>query len=438
MTRCRTVVPIRRWALGLALGAAGTLPLLGCKDLTSVSAPDVRQPANYATAAGASALAIGAMTRFNLAFGGADATLKIGRNQVMQSAQIADELFAAASNLSEIDWDRRNPIDPSSGGSQLYNPLHSARINLLTAIASFERIAPDSSARIGQLYALVGYTEAFLGENFCAGESLGRLDADFRPLYGPPLTTQQVYEQAVADFDSALAYAADSARLVQLAQVGKGRVLLDLGRFSEAAQAVASVPTSFVYNAAYVTGTLHNGVYGTGTQDWFTVAEREGGNGLNWRTANDPRVPLVNRSPALMGADGVTEIWAFVPYQASNAPIRLASGIEARLIEAEAALQAIHNTLRATVPGLAPLADPVGAAARVDLHFRERAFWLFLTGHRHGDLRRLVRQYGRDAETVFPIGAWRDGQTYGTATNLAPGSEARNDPNYHGCLDRNA
>jgi hypothetical protein len=217
---------------------------------------------------------------------------------------------------------------------------------------------------------------------------------------------------------------------------------MNLGRFSDAAAAVASVPMSHVYEVTFVTGTLQNGLYGSGNRNLYTVPEREGTNGLNWRTAMDPRVPLVNRG--FLGTD--TEVWAFVPYEAPNGPIRLATGIEARLIEAEAALQAgdagtwlnILNALRVTVSGLDPLADPGTADARVDLHFRERAFWLFLTGHRQGDLRRLVRQYGRDAETVFPTGLWREGQTYGTATNMAPGADARNNPNYTGCLNRDA
>jgi len=49
------------------------------------------------------------------------------------------------------------------------------------------------------------------------------------------------------------------------------------------------------------------------------------------------------------------------------------------------------------VAELAALTDPGTAEARVDLLFRERAFWFFLTGHRQGDLRRLIRQYGRFA-----------------------------------------
>ena len=55
---------------------------------------------------------------------------------------------------------------------------------------------------------------------------------------------------------------------------------------------------------------------------------------------------------------------------------------------------------------------------RIDLLFRERAFWLFGTGHRLGDLRRLVKHYGRDAESVFPSGAYHLGGKYDTATSL--------------------
>jgi hypothetical protein len=71
--------------------------------------------------------------------------------------------------------------------------------------------------------------------------------------------------------------------------------------------------------------------------------------------------------------------------------------------------------------------------------FRERAFWLFMTGHRLGDLRRLIRQYGRGAETVFPTGAYhKDNLMRGTDVNIVIPISERNNPNFHGCLDRNA
>jgi hypothetical protein len=97
------------------------------------------------------------------------------------------------------------------------------------------------------------------------------------------------------------------------------------------------------------------------------------------------------------------------------------------------------NDLRSAVVGLDPLATPGDAITATDLLFRERAFWLFATGHRLGDLRRLIRQYGRDPETVFPTGEYyKGGLTYGVDVNLPLPRREENNPNVTGCLDRNA
>jgi starch-binding outer membrane protein, SusD/RagB family len=443
MTSIMTQIQAAKRFRRLAVAAATITSLAGCDTLTKVSTPDIRQPADFAGAAGASALAIGGITSFVRAFGGG------GVSQVTIAGAIGDELFATGFNLGERDWDGRSTTDPAPTEGGAYNAISLARGNMLVAISSLKRAAPDSNARIGQLFALTGYTEVFFGENYCAGVPLSSIDDDFAPIYGTPLTSQQMYERAIADFDSALKRTVDSVRYLNLARVGKGRALLDLGRFNDAAAAVAPVPTTYLYNVNFVanSNTNFNTAFTSATYNFYTIPEREGGNGINWRTAQDPRVPLVNRSPALRGLD-LSDVYQYARYQSTTAPITLASGIEARLIEAEAALQAGNttqwlatlNTLRATAitPAMAALTDPGSTPTRVDLHFRERAFWLFLTGHRQGDLRRLIRQYGRNAETVFPTGLWRDGQPYGPATNVAlPGTE-NNNPNYKACLDRNA
>jgi hypothetical protein len=161
----------------------------------------------------------------------------------------------------------------------------------------------------------------------------------------------------------------------------------------------------------------------------------------------------------------------------------LGSGLEARLIEAEADLKnggsnwlTTLNTLRTTgvytgvdtlivaidsvshpptsdttfrydtawvagtggVGHLGPLQDPGTPDSRVDLLFHERAFWLFLTGHRQGDLRRLVRQYGRDQSTVYPSANPYPGGmgTYGSDIDVPVPSNELTNPLFHGCLDR--
>lgn len=414
--------------------------LVSCSALTEIDAPDVIEPNEYGTVAGANALAAGAITLLHVGLG----------EQVIESGQMADELMNVDAG-STAEWDRRSTTDPTATTNP-YDRIAAARQSLLTAIGMFQRVAPDSGARIGQLYAMLGFTTVFLGENFCAGVTLSRRDALLRPVYGSPLTMPQLFDSALTAFDSAMFYARDSVRITSLARVGRARALLQLGRFADAASAVAPVATTYVYNATYAaTAGLNNVFFGTiGASPWnttITIPEREGTNGINWQTANDPRVQLVNRPSqgALLPA-----VVAFVSYQSSSAPIRLAGGIEARLIEAEAALRsgdnatwlARLNALRALgaagggVNGLSPLSDPGTPTAREDLLFRERAFWLFLTGHRLGDLRRLVRQYGRNVESVFPTGIWRNGEPYGRATNLALPALELSNPNYAGCLNR--
>ena len=120
------------------------------------------------------------------------------------------------------------------------------------------------------------------------------------------------------------------------------------------------------------------------------------------------------------------------------------------MIEAEAQLAAGNapgalatlNAARTTVTGLTPLVDAGTADARVNQLFRERAIWLFGRGYRLGDMRRLIRQYGRTAAQVFPVGAWHKGGNYGTDVNFPVPQAEQNNPNLPSgastCLDRNA
>ncbi|HEU4879794.1 MAG TPA: hypothetical protein VFT21_10085, partial [Gemmatimonadaceae bacterium] len=79
---------------------------------------------------------------------------------------------------------------------------------------------------------------------------------------------------------------------------------------------------------------------------------------------------------------------------------------------------------------LPPLTLQGTTAAQVDQLFKERAYWLFLTSHRLGDMRRLIRQYGRSANSVFPTGPYFKGGTYGTDVNSPVPQREQNNPNY--------
>jgi hypothetical protein len=176
----------------------------------------------------------------------------------------------------------------------------------------------------------------------------------------------------------------------------------------------------------------------------FGASDREGGNGLDFLSSHDPRIK-VDATKLVPGQDG-TPTPTLLFNTASNSPVPLATGVEARLIEAEAQLAAGNttawlatlNALRTTVSGLSPLTDPGTRGARDDLMFRERAFWLYMTSHRLGDLRRLIRQYGRDPEKVFPTGSYFKGGRYGTDVTLIPSQAEQNNTQWKGCTDRKA
>jgi len=171
----------------------------------------------------------------------------------------------------------------------------------------------------------------------------------------------------------------------------------------------------------------------------LTTANAEGTNGLPFVSSQDPRT--ATEDLGISAFDGATEIMAPLKYGSYSAPEVIADGIEARLVEAEAALAAgnysgangtleILNGLRADA-GLGALSAATTTVAQQNQLFTERAYWLFGTAHRLGDLRRLVRQYGRDPESVFPTGNYFKGDKYGPDVNLPVPQEEENNPKFN-------
>jgi len=407
---------LRTFALlsGLALTATAC-DMLDVSDPTRVEDEDLAQPV------GIELLRVDAITQLY--------------NGVSQAAfhtgLLTDELFYIPSAFSiqngtyatETRIDSRDVRGPEAErvATTVYNYWNNARIAASHAINWYQRYGIASQRPIfGQLLAAKGYATLSLGEQICTGFPLHDVDWD-RPIYTGPLTTTQVFETALMLLDSAVVEAEGDAAHANFAKVTRGRALLALGRHAEAAQAVADVPTTYVFNGEYGTGTtaranrMPRSFSASGANTG--VADGEGGNGIDFRSAADPRLQTTRMGVNHTGH----EFFIATKYQPTNSPILIASGIEARLIEAEAALRAgdanwltILNDLRATrvTPAMPALEDPGTDDARLDLLFRERAFWLFGTAHRLGDLRRLVSVYGRAPEAVFPNGEYVLGGTY--------------------------
>lgn len=431
-----------------------TLALGACKidEALDVPDPDVATPASVQDPSALPVLRSGAIGDFALAYGGSGGTED---GFIQNGGLLADELEWAETFPTRREFDSRNMQIVNGNINTMMRNAQRARASAVRASRVYERLQPTNPAR-AEMLNLEGIAVTLTAESFCSGVPFSELTDAGETLFGDPQSSTQMYNAALAAFDRALTVvgtqtAAAAVAQANLARVGRGRVLLNLGRFADAAAAVAAVPTSFSYVTEHSenSGRQNNGVFVVmAINRRFSVADREGVNGLPFRSDNDPRtLSPRGTGAAATGFDGTTPLFLPAKYANRSASIVVANGVEARLIEAEAALQAgntaqflsIHNALRAT-QSLAPLTDPGTQAARVDAHFKERAYWLFLTAHRLGDLRRLVRQYQRGREAVFPTGAFpasKGGGTYGQDVNFPVPFDEQNNPKFTQCIDRN-
>jgi hypothetical protein len=430
----------------LAFGACDT-----AKDaLLDVSTPDIVTTEKAQSAAGAQSFYTAGVGEFSRFIGGDRAgSSPLGLN--LTGGLLADELISARTGTEHLD---NRAINPNTFPTDTWVQVGNTQTRLIRAASLLAKFPPATGgpAQLATLHAMLGYTYAVTAEDYCNGIPLWDGKNEDQPVTAT-FTTDQLNAMAIAQFDSAIALNG-SAATTNLALVGKARVLVNQAKPATLATALAAavtvlapVPTSYVFLTTFATSSsgINNGVY-----DWanatrnFGAVNKEGINGLDYVTAKDPRV-LIDGTKLQAGQDG-TVVPTLNQYTKPDANVTVASGIEALLIKAEsqlaagnpAAFIATLNEARATNATLAatPLVDPGTAASRVDLLFRERGFWMYLTAHRLGDLRRLVRQYGRGIETVFPTGAYFKGGTYGTDVALVPSQAETNNPDWKACTDK--
>lgn len=471
----------------LALGALA-LPLGACDldRLLAVRDPEQVSPEELDNAESVPGLYAGALRTFFIAYSGAsdDAYLTV-------SSLLADELYAADTFVTRQATDKRDQQPPALGNTSdvAYARLQQARVNARRAASAAERYnvgavgAASLPATLATLRAIEGFAYVALAEGFCGNipfsviPDAGPINPVDTAQFRPGIGTLAAFDTAIVRMTAALAAQSTS----NLAKVGLGRAQLNRGNYAAAAAAVAGVPTTYVFRIEHSSNTTaqtnpiwslqSNGRYGVSNDEGgiqrpdqlatsntpadtvgFTTDE---GEGLAFRAYRDPRVPWFSGGGAFAGGVNSFRDGRYID---QNADVPLASGVEARLIEAEAQLAAnpndgawlaTLNTLRASASTLipilypsitdalktafpqtlAPLTDPGTAAGRVDLLFRERALWMYVTGHRLGDMRRLIRQYGRSQSSVFPTGTYfyGPGGVYGNDVALPiPFAEVNN------------
>lgn len=406
--------PCLRWAVGLAVLG----PLAGCDGILEVPDVDVLRPGQLADSTSLPALRAGAIFDFAEAYDDA----------VLYTGSLTDEFYNTDTFNTRQEIDRRSIDLQNPEINTYFRNLQRARASAELAGERFGAASPGqaSSPQRAEVLSLAGYAYTLTGESFCSKVPFSRVLPSGAFEFGEAISTREIYQRALAKFDSALAVTTNAAE-VRLATIGKARVLVDLGRVQEAAALLSAVPTNYRYQIEYSANTSNqfNDVWSlTINRKGFSVASNQGQNGLPFRAAGlntaspsttaDPRVQY---RPLSTGVDRNVLHFGQQLYPQQGSAIPLATGAEARYIEAEAALQRGDlstlreklNEVRRSITGLPELAAsdiPGARQGQVDLLFRERAFTLYLTAHRLGDLRRLVTQYGRTPESVYPVGPY--------------------------------
>jgi hypothetical protein len=442
----------------VAVAVALTAFAAGCKtdSLTQVTDPDILNPGAFSTPDGATPLRIGVIADFTVAFdGGTDSFVTISGN-------MADELLASDTFDGRLTINARRSVETNSEMEAVYRNMQRARTGAARAIGILATTAPTPLANRGELYMMLAYSELFFGEGWCSGVPFSSEDGT-TTTFGKPLKTDEMFTLANAHFDSALALAETNSRVLNGSKIGKARALMNLGKFAEAAAAVSGVPTNFILNTSHSANSAADGAWSGSTSgaSRYRLVSVEGKNGLPFlgqTTAQDGRIPWSTSTRA-----GFSSQFTNQPNETKYGQYTdgvVTTGVAARLTELEAQLQAgtqaARDAVYAGLNSLRTTGAPIGGAstanvtvpamttgapttqdAAIDLLYKERAYWLWLTGNRLGDMRRLVRIYKRGVESVFPTGALTSPLegTYGTSTTVSVPFSERNNPNFTGCLD---
>ena len=437
---------------------ATAIALAGCstEEIVSVETPDIVDPSNVESPSGANAVRIGALTRLNLSTSGDEGLFLLG-------GLFADEFNNGDSFIARQEIDRRSITPENTFLLAANRTLHRARIGAAQAIDLLEQYAPTAPGwQVAEMHFVQAYVINLLAEHYCDGLAFSSVVGGVEE-YGAPVTTAAAFDDALQIATEGLAKVTgtttNDTRVQNALRVLRGRILLNLNRAAEAATAVAGVPTSYQYVIQHSPNTQSNQFWAfNNSARRYSVSNNEGGTGLNFATAADPRVPVCEGGTAACTAIGVTQairddlsrpLYVQTLWTNNAASVAIIRGAEARMIEAEAQLKggnaagalATINAARATVTGLTPLADAGSDPARVDQLFRERAFWNFGRGTRVGDMRRLIRQYNRNASSVFPVGTWHKGGTYSADVNIPVPLQESNNPNIpsgNTCTNRDA
>jgi hypothetical protein len=280
--------------------------------------------------------------------------------------------------------------DCSGNAPNVYEPLSTARWLADDALRRLDEWGdaevPNRTELTATAAAFAGYSLALLGEGMCGAA----IDL------GPAMTPAELFAAADARFSRAItaASAAGDDEILNVARVGRARVLMNLGQAAAAADEAALVPVGFRYEFSYssLDDATENKLYALMERELMATVEPMYRN-MMFLGQPDPRVQVVDLG--VQGPGTTINMWGAEKYRSLESPVAVARWEEAQLIMAEAALEAnqlqdavaIINVLHNRV-GLADFVSNDAAEIRAQLIY-ERAAELFLEGQHMQDLERF-------------------------------------------------
>lgn len=373
MTPIRTMRPLALATSLLALGACST----------DVSNPSVVDASTIDPVADARVFSLSAQQDFYVAFAGQGSQ---SGNYINISAAYSNETWTGAVRNETNDLARHVLVDTNLDlNSQFWVPLQTAigtNDQVISVLKGTPTFATDIAVARSSLWS--GYAVLLLGESFCQGTLH----------VGPALTPAQMLDSAIVRFQQAIAVggaitSAEATKIVGAARVGLARAYLQKGDNANALTAANLVAAAFSATTSHIDDAqararLGNGVFLLSSATSQVVAQP-------YRALGDPRVTFVDAG--INAQDGQLRLFRQTKYTTITSPVRIASGLEARYIAAEAQLK-INGT---TAPALALIAErrtagsqpaftgtTVAAILAELMDQRARDFWL--EGKHLGDI----------------------------------------------------
>jgi hypothetical protein len=362
-----------RTILTVSFAAVTCLALAGCN--LNVSNPEVINAAEFNPNSDGLTLSMSAQTYTYRAF----------QAVAQNGGFISEELWTGAIRPETNHIASRNFVGTDDIAVDFFDILSVSLANNVNAVKT---LAAGSAASSDSNYARVsmnaGITFLLMAETMCESDVLA----------GPALSDAQLLDSAVTHFNTAITVgtAASNTPIVQESQVGLARAYLQAGNYTNAISTANQVPSSFVayeINSANpaTADSLGNFMVVTTLFDQLVVPEL-------YRHLNDPRIGVDSTSGCITTSGIACVIQT--KYTTYGDPIRLASGLEAQFIAAEAQLHQSGTTGPAltiiaserTAGNQPPYTGPTDTLSVLTelLNQRAREFWM--EGKKLGDIRR--------------------------------------------------